>query len=47
MTRKVVQNTRPLFSHVRGGAGHETRHGTAVAVQVTDAPVLITVDVHN
>ena len=25
MTRKVVQNTRPSFSHVRGGAGHETR----------------------
>ena len=26
MTRKVVQNTRPSFSHVRGGAGHETNH---------------------
>ena len=26
MTRKVVQNTRPNFSHLRGGAGHETRH---------------------
>ena len=26
VTRKVVQNTRPSFSHVRGGAGHETTH---------------------
>ena len=25
VTRKVVQNTRPSVSHVRGGAGHETR----------------------
>ena len=24
VTRKVVQNTRPSFSHVRRGAGHET-----------------------
>ena len=24
MTRKVVQNTRPSFVHVRGGTGHET-----------------------
>ena len=27
MTRKVAQNIRPSFSHVRGGAGHETRYG--------------------
>ena len=23
VTRKIVQNTRPSFSHVQGGAGHE------------------------
>ena len=27
--------------------GTGLRHGTTVAVQVTDAPVLITVDMHN
>ena len=25
VTRKVVQNIRPSFSHVQGGAGHETK----------------------
>ena len=24
LTRKVIQNTRPSFSHVQGGSGHET-----------------------
>ena len=24
VTRKVIQSTRPSFSHMRGGAGHET-----------------------
>ena len=30
VTRKVVQNTRPSFSHVRGGSGHETTDRIAV-----------------
>ena len=25
VTREIVQNTRPSFSHMRGGAGHETK----------------------
>ena len=25
VTRKVVQNTRPSFSHMRGGSGHENK----------------------
>ena len=29
VTKKVVQNTRPSFSHMWGGAGHETRSNPA------------------
>ena len=25
VTREIVQNTRPSFSHMQGGAGHETK----------------------
>ena len=32
MTRKVVQNTRISFSHVRGGVGHETTPEEVVQV---------------
>ena len=45
VTRKVVQNTRPSFSHVQGGAGHETRanyqHFTCSLVPMS--PVFITI----
>ena len=34
VTRKVVQNTRPSFSHVRGGSGHETNSGCLAPVGV-------------
>ena len=31
--KKVVQNTRPSFSYVRGGAGHETKPETTPLVK--------------
>ena len=39
VTRKVVQNTRPSFSHVRRGAGHKTMtlHGKCLTMPVSNA----------
>ena len=40
MIRKVAQNTRPSFSHVRGGSGHETMYNPFLQHQSPFADIL-------